>query len=213
MGVMPIKYMIIKRRLLFLHSILRLPSTAVCKKLLINRINSASQHPKSWVAMTNSILQDLLLPSCQSLFNDLPSKSAWKATINDILSARAHHALLTEAASKPSLTQFLECHLECNVPAVHWSFSLTSDLFHLAPITNFRIRLVLGCHGLESDAARFRVRSHNRVAGDPCCKLCHSSTEDAIHFVAICGALSQTRSHLLSYVSLWVWLQLQIQES
>ena len=47
--------------------------------------------------------------------------------------------------------------------------------------------LLLGCHGLESDAARFRVRRDGGRTGNPLCKLCNSGEEDPEHFLSTCN--------------------------
>ena len=59
--------------------------------------------------------------------------------------------------------------------------------------SNFKIRLLVGCDGLEWDASRFRGGERS-----PTCKLCHSAAEDAIHFLLVCPALQSTREMLLS---------------
>ena len=69
-------------------------------------------------------------------------------------------------------------------------FSCAYDPFtHLTTRSNFRVRLLLGCHGLESDATRFRVRRDGSPTGNPMCKLCNSEEEDPVHFLAVCNAL------------------------
>ncbi len=59
--------------------------------------------------------------------------------------------------------------------------------------SNFKIRLLVGCDGLEWDASRFRGGERS-----PTCKLCHSAAEDATHFLLVCPALQSTREMLLS---------------
>ncbi len=59
--------------------------------------------------------------------------------------------------------------------------------------SNFKIRLLVGCDGLELDTSRFRGGERS-----PTCKLCHSADEDAMHFLLVCPALQNTREMLLS---------------
>ena len=66
-------------------------------------------------------------------------------------------------------------------------------MLHLTTKSNFRVRLLLGCHGLESDAARFRVRRDGGPIGIPTCKLCNSGEEDPEHFLAACNTLQAQR--------------------
>ena len=78
----------------------------------------------------------------------------------------------------------------------------SADLLHLTTRSNFRVRLLLGCHGLESDAAGFRVRRDGSPTGNPMCKLCNSEKEDPVHFLAVCNALQAQRRVLLSHAPL-----------
>ena len=50
---------------------------------------------------------------------------------------------------------------------------------------------------LETDAARFRVRTKHRTAGDASCKLCPTAPEDVTHFLTVCQRLEPTRSSLI----------------
>ena len=75
-------------------------------------------------------------------------------------------------------------------------------MLHLTTKSNFRVRLLLGCHGLESDAARFRARKDGGPIGNPTCKLCKSGEEDPVHFLAACNSLQAERQSLLSHASL-----------
>ena len=52
-----------------------------------------------------------------------------------------------------------------------WRVTHFSDLFHLTSKSNFRICLLLGCPGLESDASRFSTRNNGQLRGDSSCKL------------------------------------------
>ena len=66
-------------------------------------------------------------------------------------------------------------------------------------MNNFRVRLLVGCDGLELDASRFRYRQlSSRSTGDPTCPLCLSGRENFMHFVAQCSALFSARDRLLA---------------
>ena len=75
-------------------------------------------------------------------------------------------------------------------------------MLNLTARSNFRVKLLLGCHGLESDAARFRVRRDGDPTRVSTCKLCKSGVEDATHFLATCSALLVQRQELLSHTPL-----------
>ena len=53
---------------------------------------------------------------------------------------------------------------------------------------NTRIRLLVNCHGLETDTCRFRTSPQ-----DDTCRLCRTAREDALHFISHCPALSSAR--------------------
>ena len=59
----------------------------------------------------------------------------------------------------------------------------------LTRLNNFRMRLLVGCDGLEQNAARFRYRNTGTAPSDPLCKL---DQEDAVHFTAVCSRLCPT---------------------
>ena len=63
--------------------------------------------------------------------------------------------------------------------------------------TNFRIRLLTGCDGLEQDASHFRYRTQGRSSGDPTCKLCGLGPENAEHFITNCHSLDAARNFAL----------------
>ena len=87
-------------------------------------------------------------------------------------------------------------------PSPLWKVTHCPDWSHLTSKSNFRIRLLLGCHGLESDASRFSVRKDGQSRGDPSCKLCGAALEDATHFISTCTMLEAKRRELLSYAPL-----------
>ena len=72
-------------------------------------------------------------------------------------------------------------------------------ILKLTHLNNFRIHLLVGCDGLEADAARFRSRTTSAQPGDPSCKLCNQGVpEDAAHFVSTCPVFDQERVKLYS---------------
>ncbi len=57
--------------------------------------------------------------------------------------------------------------------------------------SNFRVRLLVNCDGLEADAARFRGNI------SPLCKLCSTGPENTSHFTIVCPALQDIRDQQL----------------
>ena len=68
------------------------------------------------------------------------------------------------------------CSIPIRRPARHWSVMLGDT--NATRRTNFRIRLLTGCDGLEQDASHFRYRTHGKSSGDPTCKLCGFGPEN-----------------------------------
>ena len=88
------------------------------------------------------------------------------------------------------------CDLKLLKPAPHWKVTLGDPA--LTRLNNFRIRLLVGCDGLEQDASRFRRRTTSALRSDASCKLCGHTPEDAAHFVAGCHLLEDARSAALA---------------
>ena len=83
---------------------------------------------------------------------------------------------------------------------------VTHGLPRMTCWNNFRIRLLVGCHGLEVDACRFRRRMlSNYIVNDPMCKLCGLEPEDPAHFIVRCPALADTRNSILQTSSSMDW--------
>ncbi len=71
----------------------------------------------------------------------------------------------------------------------HWM--VTKGDRQMLQRSNFRVRLLVNCDGLEADAARFRGNT------SPLCKLCNNAPENTYHFTIVCPALQDTRDQLL----------------
>ena len=94
------------------------------------------------------------------------------------------------------------CAPNLSSPSPLWKVTHCPDLFHLTSKSNFRIRLLLGCHRLESDASRFSMRNNGQSRGDLSCKLCSAALEDATHVISTDTTLESKRRELLSYAPL-----------
>ena len=148
LGVPPIKFIILEKKLLFLHSVLRLRNHCLCKKTLLCRMNDQTRNSKSWVSQTEQALKSLLLPSCHSLHSNLPSAAAWRKTVHEVIALRSFQELVRDAKSKTSLSNFIRFKFEHPQPSQLWSFSLSPNRFNQTSASNFRIKLLLaGCHG------------------------------------------------------------------
>ena len=85
-----------------------------------------------------------------------------------------------------------DCLLCLGKPTPHWS--VTRGLPKLTRLNNFRIRLLVGCDGLEADGSRFKRRKYAAAAvNDPTCRLCKLEPAVPAHFILRCSALVSTR--------------------
>ena len=129
-------------------------------------------------------MDELNLPGVTTLMQNTPSKSCWKRCITKILGTRAYLHLLDQAEVKSDLEQLSMCEPNFLVPSPIWGATYCAEHLHLTTRSNFRVRLLLGCHGLGSGASRFNSRSNGRSRGDPSCKLCYAQLEDATHLIS-----------------------------
>ena len=98
-------------------------------------------------------------------------------------------------------------------PSLLWRVTHSPDWIHLISKSNFIIRLLLGWHGLESNASRFSMWKYRQSSGDPSCRLCAwCSTLRWSHSLYItCTMLEPKRRELLSHPpppchSLGIWI-------
>ena len=101
-----------------------------------------------------------------------------------LLLATEYSTFMQECSQLP----LSDCDLEkLGKPIPHWLVTRGSP--KMSRLNNFRIRLLVGCHGLEADVCRFT----SNVTRDPTCKLCTLEPEDPAHFIYRCPALSPFR--------------------
>ena len=179
------------KKLLFVHSITSLPehSLPIPRQVLTQRLQAPNA--KAWLPSILTSSDSLNLPSANDLLQHAPSKPVWKRVVSGIIRARAEMSLLEEAEHKCSLHLLSQMDPRSGSPSTLWTITHNKELLHLTARNNFRIRLVLGCHGLESDAARFRKRRGGLEVGSSTCRLCVQGVEDPTHFLATCPALER----------------------
>ena len=78
-------------------------------------------------------------------------------------------------------------------PSPLWKVTHCPDWIHLTWKSNFRIFLLLGCHGQESNTSRFSMPKYEQSRGDPSCRLCGAALEDPTHFISSCSMLEANR--------------------
>ena len=102
--------------------------------------------------------------------------------------------LLKEAERKCNLHLLTQMDQRPGTPSPIWTITHNKDLLHLKSKTNFRVRLLLGCHGLETDAAHFWKRKGYLEVSSSTCRLCMQGCKDPTHFMATCPALELKRN-------------------
>ena len=193
MGCTDIISTVTQRKLSFIYSISTLPDEALAKKVPVATLDGGVS-PSSVIHSWSNILSEHSLPSIEELLNEAPCKPlTWKLTVKLILRSKFYIYFEESCTSLPVANCSSESFMtgKC-LP--HWKVckgnrKMTRD-------TNFKIRLLTGCHGLECDASCFTTRKRGLV-GDPSCKLCVAECETPKHFLCGCKSLSESRSRLL----------------
>ena len=191
MGTVSITSLIHQRQLNFVLSFRSLPLDSPHRLVF----QALICHPpsKGFNPTLLSTLSHYDLPSPSSIIDMTCSKPAWKRLIGKCILVYEFLSFSDTCDTIP----LSRCDINLGKPIPHWQ--ITRGQPTLTRKNNFRIRLLVGCDGLEQDANRFRHRSLSSFpAGDNRCKLCLSEPEDASHFIARCPALSGPRSLLLT---------------
>ena len=149
------------------------------KQLLEARV----RNPRATVTRGN-LLDELCLPSIKQLLSTPYNKETWKRSIKRLLNIRAYISMQDQCEKYP----LGDCALPIGRPAQHWTVTLQDT--RATRRNNFRIRLLVGCDGLEANASHFRWKKDHSQLNNSTCKLCHSEPKDPFHFIAKCPALS-----------------------
>ena len=178
-----------QRQLNFIVSIANLDPNALPRKILSTR--SASTTAKGITCQYHPVLTNLNLPDLSFLLSEPPKCSPLKAFIKKHLGLTSYLTFLEKCDD----CYVSQCAFKPLHTAPHWKVTIGDP--KLTRLNNFRIRLLVGCDGLEADATHFRSRTTNAQPGDPSCKLCNQGVpEDATHFVSTCPALGEERVRL-----------------
>ena len=188
MGTVSITSLIHQKQLNFVLSFESLPLDSP-HRLVFHALIS-NPPPKGFIPTISSILTNYGLPSLNSILDMSCSDPAWKWLIKKCI-LFSDFLSFSGACDTIPLSR---CDINIGKPISHWQVTRGQPL--LTRKNNFRIRLLVGCDGLEHDASRFRHRSYS--SGDNICKLCLSEPEDSSHFIARCPVLSGPRTLLLA---------------
>ena len=191
LGSLDVPSMILQRQICFANSLAAMSSSDFPRQVLECRLSLPNC--TGIIPVWENLLLDLKLPSLHCLVSKSRGKLAWKRSIKKMLYIKQHLQLLDSCDHHPISSLLIKLG---KAPPI-WFITLKDRT--LTPTANFRVRLLVGCDGLESDAARFRYRRDNRPPGVAYCKLCGGSrTEDPLHFIANCSFLEPLRTSLIS---------------
>ncbi len=177
--------------LCFINSIAHMSAEDLPKRVLLERLllDKDSGLLKTWSALVSTHP----FPPLLTMVSNGKSKDSFKAAARKSMLIGQYIALVDSCSNLPISS--LPAHM--GKPSSLWLCSLKDRSLHGS--SNFRIRLLTGCDGLELDASRFRSRNRfNAAPGDASCKLCHLDVESPSHFLSGCSALSPLRDTLIS---------------
>ncbi len=187
LGTVPINKAIASRKLNFIFSLLSLNPSSLARTVLLKRLgdNGQSSIIHSWALS----LEEYALHSIPDLKIALPcSKLSWKNSIKLILSTNEYVLLQSQCGSIP-ISKCRPKSITNGHIFPHWMVSKGDR--QMLQRSNFRVRLLVNCDGLEADVARFRGNI------SPLWKLCSTGPENAYHFSIVCPALQDIRDQQL----------------
>lgn len=188
-GAIPIEAVVHKRALSLFGNICRLGETAVEKQLARRQLAVKSIDSNSWYIAIRRFLIKYSLPEGQSLLDDPPTKTKWKAIVNRCVNSYWCSRLKERASLYPSL-QYLNA--EDYVPGKkHWLIQHTREVRDITRLKT-KLKLVTGSYILQINRACF---NQNQV--DPTCMICHNDEETTEHFILSCKASAEVRKPMM----------------
>ena len=154
-------------------------------------VKDADSH--SWFTACNRLLHKYNIPNIYVLKEKFSSEDTCKATIKTQVDSFVSETWCSEAATKTTL-KYLNANA-CKVGEPHpcWK-SVTSSTRDVKRAV-IKVRLLTGTYYLQRGRARFK---HGSVTD--LCLLCSAATEDRVHFIAECGALSSVRQRYIAEI-------------
>ena len=173
-GFSSITSLIQQRQLNFVRSFASLPADSLPRLVLEKRFSGSPM--KGSLPIFCTLFESLDLPSLPSIIEGSWSRKAWRRWVGNLCRSIEYSSFLDEC----SHLHLSDCMFPLGKPVPHWT--VTQGLPNLTRLNNFRIRLLVGCDGLEADASRFRARRlPGIIPNDPVCKLCMGGIEDPAH--------------------------------
>ena len=188
LGLDNITTLISQRQLGFIVATANLAGDSLPRRVMFAR---AMASPKKGVIMEyEKLLGSLGLPSLSHVLTSPPKPSSWKSFTSKNLAIRSYLDFL-ECCGGYDVSS---CEFKLAKPIQHWGVSVGDP--GLTRKNNFRVRLLVGCDGLNLDSSRFHNRRGVPLSSE--CPLCRSGAEDSYHFIATCPALEPERLAFLS---------------
>ena len=187
LGMQDIETLTKKCMLSFIVATANLLQESLPRRVLAARANSSPS--KGVVKAYEDLLAALNLPSLGQILTNPPKPAGWKSYLAKNLAISSYLNFLESCDLYP----VSNCDFRLSKPSSICAISV-GDV-SLTRKNNYRLRLVVGCDGLNKDSSRF----HNK-RGDPTaatCSLCKNGIEDAEHFISSCQSLDDARQALI----------------
>ena len=192
LGVRPVEQELDLWRLTLLCSVLYSDGTL---ELDIAKRQIAIKDPDShsWFAACARLLHKYSLPNIYTLQQQFSCEASCKREIKAQIDTFVAESWRAEAKEKTSL-KYLNVKA-CKVGGTHlcWKTVATSPRDVKRAIT--KVRLLTGTYYLQSNRVKFR----NGAVTD-LCLLCSAASEDRVHCIADCNALSSVRQNYISQI-------------
>ena len=186
-GLDNIDTLISQRQLGFLVATANLPCDSLPRRVL--HACALASPSKGVIREYEKLIVSLGLPNVSHIMTSSPKPSSWKSFTSKNLAIRSYLNFL-ECCEDYVISS---CDIKLAKPILHWGVTVGD-----CGLTrkNFRIRMLVGCDGLNRDSSRFHNRRDDPLSAE--CALCRTSIEDPYHFIATCSALAYERLDLLS---------------
>ena len=147
LGSRDIASFVSQQQLTFINSTTSMSPTDVPRLILEQRLTSPLL--SGIIHLWQQLLDNRHQPSPEQLIFIPRGKASWKNSSKRLLNIN-HYIPLTEECQNYLIGY---CDLSLGKPSHHWSSTLHDR--QATTTTNFRVRMLVGCDGLEAEALRF----------------------------------------------------------
>ena len=184
-GILPMQHTLHIQALKFLLSLMTDETT---REVILRQYIMKTKRSASWVTHIERILSRYNLPTIPDLHMSPPTKLQWKRMVNEAVYLAASQEIAKEALSRSTLG-LLNPLFTARTP--HNALCHIENPLQVAR-ANTKIRLLVDVYPLATVQKRMK-----QIDGD-ICSLCDlGETEDRLHFLTRCPALSEVRTKYL----------------